>query len=185
MSDDVQRAAEQRMGKSLEALQRELATLRTGRASPALVEHVQVEVYSSHMPLNQVASISAPEPHLILVQPWDRNNIGAIERALQRSDLGLNPGNDGQLIRVPVPQLNEERRQELVRKVRHRAEEARVAVRNIRRDDLEQLRRLEHEGELSLDESQRAQQQLQRTTDAFIERIEEVARHKEVELLEV
>ncbi len=185
MSDDILRAAEQRMAKSVDSLQRELATIRTGRASPALIEHVQVEVYSSHMPLNQVASISAPEAHLIVVQPWDRSNIAAIERALQRSDLGLNPGNDGQLIRVPVPQLNEERRQELVRKVRHRAEEARVAVRNIRRDDLEQLRRLEHESEISLDQAQRAKAQLQRTTDHFIEQIEEVARHKELELLEV
>ncbi len=173
------------MAKSLDALQRELASIRTGRASPALIEHLQVEVYGSHMPLNQVASISAPEAHLILIQPWDRNNIAAIERALQRSDLGLNPGNDGQVIRLPVPPLNEERRREFVHMVKHRAEEARVAVRNIRRDDLEQLRRLEHDKVLSMDDAQRAQAQLQKVTDRFTEEIEEVARRKEAELLEV
>jgi ribosome recycling factor len=185
MSDDLLRATEQRMAKSVDALQRELASIRTGRASPALIEHVQVEVYDSHMPLNQVASISAPEAHLILIQPWDRSNIAAIERALQRSELGLNPGNDGQVIRLPVPSLNEERRREFVKLVKNRAEEARVAVRNIRRDDLEQLRRMEHESEISVDQSQRAQTQLQKVTDRFVEQIEEVARRKEVELLEV
>lgn len=185
MSDDLLRETQQRMAKSLDALQRELASIRTGRASPALIEHLQLEVYGSHMPLNQVASISAPEAHLILIQPWDRNNIAAIERALQRSDLGLNPGNDGQVIRLPVPPLNEERRKEFVQMVKHRAEEARVAVRNIRRDDLEQLRRLEHDKELSMDEAQRAQAQLQKVTDRFTEEIEEVARRKEAELLEV
>ena len=148
MSDDLLRETQQRMAKSLDALQRELASIRTGRASPALIEHLQVEVYGSHMPLNQVASISAPEAHLILIQPWDHSNIAAIERAMQRSDLGLNPGNDGQVIRLPVPPLNEERRREL-------------------------------------DEAQRAQALLQKVTDRFTEEIEEVARRKEAELLEV
>lgn len=115
----------------------------------------------------------------------DRNNIAAIEKALRRNELGLNPGNDGQVIRLPVPPLNEERRKELVQLVKHRAEEARVAVRNIRRDDLEQLRRLEHEKEISMDQAQRAQVQLQKATDGFIEEVEEVARRKEAELLEV
>jgi ribosome recycling factor len=173
------------MAKSVEAFQRELTSIRTGRASPALIETLQVEVYESHMPLNQVASISAPEAHLLLVQPWDRNNIAAIEKALRRSDLGLNPANDGQVVRLPVPPLNEERRKEFVQMVKHRAEEARIAVRNIRRDDLEQLRALEHEKEISMDQAQRAQAQLQKVTDAYIEEIEEVARRKEAELLEV
>jgi ribosome recycling factor len=150
-----------------------------------LIEHLQVEVYDSHMPLNQVASISAPEAHLILIQPWDRNNMAAIERVLRRSELGLNPANDGQLIRLPVPPLNEERRREFVQILKHRAEEARVAVRNIRRDDLEQLRRLEHDKEISMDQAQRAQVQLQKVTDGYIEEIEEVARRKEADLLEV
>ncbi|HVC39609.1 MAG TPA: ribosome recycling factor [Candidatus Dormibacteraeota bacterium] len=185
MSDDLLRETQQRMAKSVDALHRELGSIRTGRASPALIEHLQVEVYDSHMPLNQVASISAPEAHLLLVQPWDRNNLAAIEKVLRRSELGLNPGNDGQVIRLPVPPLNEERRREFVQMVKHRAEEARVAVRNIRRDDLEQLRRLEHDKEISIDQSQRAQVQLQKVTDGFIEEIEEVARRKEAELLEV
>ncbi len=173
------------MAKSVDSLQRELASIRTGRASPALIEHLQVEVYDSHMPLNQVASISAPEAHLILIQPWDRNNMAAIERVLRRSELGLNPANDGQLIRLPVPPLNEERRREFVQILKHRAEEARVAVRNIRRDDLEQLRRLEHDKEISMDQALRAQVQLQKVTDGYIEEIEEVARRKEADLLEV
>ena len=185
MSDDLLRETQQRMGKSVDALQRELGSIRTGRASPALIEHLQVEVYDSHMPLNQVASISSPEAHLLLIQPWDRNNMAAIEKVLRRSELGLNPANDGQLIRLPVPPLNEERRKEFVQMVKHRAEEARVAVRNIRRDDLEQLRRLEHDKEISMDQAQRAQAQLQKVTDGYIEEIEEVARRKEAELLEV
>ena len=185
MSDALLRETQHRMAKSVDSLQRELASIRTGRASPALIEHLQVEVYDSHMPLNQVASISAPEAHLILIQPWDRNNMAAIERVLRRSELGLNPANDGQLIRLPVPPLNEERRREFVQILKHRAEEARVAVRNIRRDDLEQLRRLEHDKEISMDQAQRAQVQLQKVTDGYIEEIEEVARRKEADLLEV
>lgn len=185
MSDDLLRETQHRMAKSVDALQREVSSIRTGRASPTLIEHLQVEVYASHMPLNQVASISAPEAHLLLVQPWDPNNLAAIEKVLRRSELGLNPANDGQLIRLPVPPLNEERRKEFVQMVKHRAEEARVAVRNIRRDDLEQLRRLEHDKEISMDQAQRAQVQLQKVTDGYIEEIEEVARRKEAELLEV
>jgi ribosome recycling factor len=185
LSEDLLRETQHRMAKSVDSLQRELASIRTGRASPALIEHLQVEVYDSHMPLNQVASISAPEAHLILIQPWDRNNMAAIERVLRRSELGLNPANDGQLIRLPVPPLNEERRREFVQILKHRAEEARVAVRNIRRDDLEQLRRLEHDKEISMDQAQRAQVQLQKVTDGYIEEIEEVARRKEADLLEV
>ncbi|MHB1500463.1 MAG: ribosome recycling factor [Candidatus Dormibacteria bacterium] len=185
MSDDILRAAEERMAKSLDALHRELSTIRTGRANPSLLEHLQVEAYQTHVPINQVASISAPEAHLILIQPWDRNVIQAIERALQRSELGLNPSNDGQVIRVPVPPLTEERRREFVKVVKQRAEEARVAVRNIRRDDMEQLRRLEHDGEMSEDQAQRAQTQLQKVTDRFVEQIDEVARRKEIELLEL
>ena len=185
MSDDLLRETQHRMAKSVDSLQRELASIRTGRASPALIEHLQVGVYDSHMPLNQVASISAPEAHLILIQPWDRNNMAAIERVLRRSELGLTPANDGQLIRLPVPPLNEERRREFVQILKHRAEEARVAVRNIRRDDLEQLRRLEHDKEISMDQAQRAQVQLQKVTDGYIEEIEEVARRKEADLLEV
>ncbi len=173
------------MAKSLDALQRELASIRTGRASPALIEHVKVDAYESQVPINQVASLSAPDPHMILVQPWDRHLISAIERALQRSELGLNPSNDGQVIRVPVPPLNEERRREFVRLVKQRSEEAKVAIRNIRRDDLEGLRKLEHDGEISEDQAQRAHSDLQRITDRHVERVEEIARRKEVELLEV
>jgi len=185
MIDEVKKAAEDRMAKSVDALKADLGKVRTGRAHTGLLDHIHVDYYGSPMPLNQVASISAPEAHMLMVQPWDRNNIAAIEKVLRRSDLGLNPANDGQLIRLPVPPLNEERRKEFVQMVKHRAEEARIAVRNIRRDDMEQLRGLEHEKEISMDEAQRAQAQLQKVTDAFIEEIEEVARRKEAELLEV
>ncbi len=185
MSADLLRSAEERMAKSIETFQRELTSIRTGRASPSLIDHLKVDAYESQVPINQVASISAPEPHMILVQPWDRHLIVVIERALLRSELGLNPSNDGQVIRVPVPPLNEERRREFVRVVKQRAEEAKVAVRNVRRDDLDRLRKLEHEGEISEDQGQRAHADLQRITDRFVERVDEIARRKEAELLEV
>jgi len=174
-----------RMGKSLEALHGALAAIRTGRASPSLIDQLSVEVYETTMPLNQLASLSAPEPRLILVQPFDRQTIAAIERAIQRSELGLNPSNDGILVRVPIPALNEERRREFVRLVKTRAEEARVAIRNIRRDDMERLRRLEQEGSISADEASRGHTELQRVTDHFVEQVDDTSRRKEADLMEV
>jgi ribosome recycling factor len=177
--------AEQRMAKAVEALRRDLATIRTGRAQPALVEHLRVDYYGTPTPLNQLASIAAPEARLLTIQPWDKGSMGAIERAIQMSDLGLNPTNDGSIIRLAIPQLTEERRKELVKVVHRKVEEGRVAVRNVRRDCLEGLRRLQREKEASEDDERRAQDQLQKITDRFVAEADQVGHEKEQELLEV
>jgi ribosome recycling factor len=185
MIDDWLKDAERRMEKSLEALHKELQSIRTGRAAPALVERLQVDYYGSPTPLQSLASISAPEARLLVIQPYDRSAIGAIEKAIQRSELGLNPGNDGQLIRIPVPPLTEERRREFVKLVKRHAEEARVAIRNIRRDEVDHVRRIERDGEAGTDEVDRGLAQIQRITDRFIARVEEIAHRKEADILEV
>lgn len=185
MIEETLADAEQRMGKAVDALRRELASIRTGRARPALVEHLRVDYYGTPTPLNQLATIAAPEPRLLTIQPWDRNSLGAIERAIQMSDLGLNPSNDGTIIRLAIPQLTEERRKDLVKAVHRRVEEGRVAVRNVRRDCLEELRRLQREKEASEDEERRAQEQLQKLTDRFVADAEQAGQEKEQELLEV
>ena len=177
--------AEIRMEKSVEALHKELSGIRTGRASPSLVERLQVEAYGVPTPLQSLAGISTPEARLLVIRPYDRGAISAIEKAIQRSDLGLTPSNDGQLIRIVIPQLTEERRHELSKLCARRAEEARVAVRNIRRDEVEHLRRVEKEGHVSRDELERSLAQAQQITDQFIARVDEVARKKEAEILEV
>jgi ribosome recycling factor len=177
--------ARQRMQKSVEATRRELAGLRTGRAHPGLVEHIRVEYYGTPVPLNQLATITAPEPRLLVIQPWDRSALRNIEKALMQSDLGLNPTSDGNVLRVPIPPLTEERRQDLVRLARKLAEEGRVAIRNIRREARETIEELEDEGEISEDEARRAQEELQRLTDRFIEEIDALLRRKEEEILEV
>ena len=177
--------AEIRMEKSVEALHKELSGIRTGRASPSLVERLQVEAYGVPTPLQSLAGISTPEARLLVIRPYDRSAISAIEKAIQRSDLGLTPSNDGQLIRIVIPQLTEERRHELSKLCARRAEEARVAVRNIRRDEVEHLRRVEKEGHVSRDELERSLAQAQQITDQFIARVDEVARKKEAEILEV
>jgi len=185
MIDDVFSEAKAKMGKSIEALRRELATIRTGRASPALVDHVKVDYYGTPMLLKEMATISAPEARLLLVQPWDRKALSSIEKAIQKSDLGLNPTNDGNVIRIRIPQLSEERRRELVRAVHKRAEEGRVALRNIRRNALEELRGLERNKDISEDERFRAQERLQQLTDSFIAEVDRIGKDKEAELLEV
>jgi ribosome recycling factor len=177
--------AEVRMEKSVEALHKELAGIRTGRASPSLVERLQVEAYGVPTPLQSLAGISTPEARLLVIRPYDRTAIPAIEKAIQRSDLGLTPSNDGEVIRIVIPQLTEERRHELSRLCSRRVEEARVAVRNIRRDEVEHLRRVEKEGHVGRDELERSLAQVQRITDQFIARVDEVARKKEAEILEV
>jgi ribosome recycling factor len=177
--------AEIRMEKSVEALHKELAGIRTGRASPSLVERLQVDVYGVPQPLVAVAGISTPEARLLVIRPYERASIPAIEKAIQRSDLGLTPSNDGQVIRIVIPQLTDERRHDLSRLCARRAEEARVAVRNIRRDEVEHLRRVEKEGHVGHDELERSLTQVQRITDQFIVRVDEVARRKEAEILEV
>ena len=185
MIDDWLKDAETRMAKSIEALHKELAGIRTGRATPALVERVQVDYYGSPTPLQSLASITAPEARLLVVQPYDRNAIGSIEKALQRSELGLNPGNDGQLIRIPIPPLTEERRRDYVKLVKKHAEEARVAIRNIRRDEVERIRKMEKDGEAGIDDVDRGLAHLQKITDRFVGQVDEVAHRKEAEILEV
>ena len=185
MIDDLLAEAETKMSKSLEVLQHELATVRTGRATPALVERVQVDYYGAPTPLQQLAQLHAPEPRLLVIQPYDRNAIGAIEKALQKSELGLNPANDGQVIRIPFPPLTEERRHELAKIVKHKAEEARVAIRNIRRDELHGLDKLEKDSEVSQDDAKRGHEQLQKITDRHVQQVDEMAERKEAEILEL
>jgi len=185
MIDDALTDAEKRMQKAAEALGRELAAIRGGRARTSLVDHVKVEYYGSTMPLNQLATVSAPEARLLTIQPWDRQALSAIEKAIQKSDLGLNPSNDGHIIRLSIPPLTEERRKDLVRVVHKKVEEGRVAVRNVRRDCLEELRRLEREEHVPEDDERRAQEKLQKLTDHHIEDVDRLGQEKETELLEV
>ena len=177
--------ASQRMEKSLEALNKELATIRTGRASPSLVERLQVDYYGAQTPLQALAGISTPDATQLVISPYDRTAISAIEKAIQRSELGLNPSNDGQLIRIAIPQLNEERRRELVKVVHRKAEDARVSVRNIRRDEVDHLRKVEKDGHISKDEIETKLADVQKITDQFIARVDEAQKKKEAEILEV
>jgi ribosome recycling factor len=185
MIDDVLLDATDRMEKTLEALQRDLATVRTGRASPALVEHLKIDYYGTPTPLNQLATISTPEARLIVIQPWDRGSIGTVEKAILKSDLGLNPASDGTVIRLAIPQLTEERRRDIAKQIRKRTEEARVAARNIRRDCHDQMRRLEHDHEISEDDLHRSEKDLQELTDDHIKQIDKIGHEKEEEVLAV
>jgi len=185
--DDFLADTREHMNKSVEATRGKFGSVRTGRASPALLDRIQVDYYGSLTALNGVANISAPDPRMVIVQPWDRSMLGPIEKAIQKSDLGINPTNDGQVIRLVLPQLTQDRRKELVKQVHQRAEEARVAVRNCRRDALEHLRKAENEKDsgISQEDERRAQERLQKLTDGFIKRVEEVSKQKETEVLEV
>jgi ribosome recycling factor len=183
--DSILTEAESRMSKSIQHLEQELATIRTGRANPTLIERVMVPYYGTPTPLNQLAQITAPEPRLLVVQVYDRGQMGAVERAIRDAGLGLNPSNDGQVIRVPIPPLTEERRREYVKLVRQRAEEARVAVRNVRRDELHRIQQQERAGEIPEDHARRAGEQLQRITDSHIGRIDAIASRKEAEVMEL
>jgi len=177
--------AETKMQKSLEALGKEILTIRTGRASPSLVDKLPVEYYGNPTPLNQLATITVPEARLSLIQPWDRTIIGAVEKAIQKSELGLNPGNDGALIRVPIPPLNEERRREYARLVKRYAEGAHIAVRNIRREQVDRVKALEKEKKISADEAHRGGDQLQKLADRYIALVDQMAARKEAEIMEV
>jgi ribosome recycling factor len=183
--DDVLKSAEHKMTSAVEILGRDLQSVRTGRASPHLLERIQVDYYGSPTPINGVANISAPDPRMVLVQPWDRSMLGVIEKAIQKSDLGINPTNDGTVIRLALPQLTEERRKELVKQVHQRAEEARIAVRNCRRDALDHLRKAEKDGGVSKEDERRAQERLQKMTDSFVKRVDDVSKVKETEVMEV
>jgi len=172
-----------RMHGAVEALKHDLGGLRTGRASVALVEPVHVEVYGSNMPLNQVATVSTPEPRMLSVQVWDRSNVSAVEKAIRNAGLGINPIVDGQVIRLPIPELTEERRKELAKLVGQYAEKARIAVRNVRRDGMEHLKADEKKHEISEDERKRLENEVQKLTDETIKEIDEAAAHKEKEIL--
>lgn len=185
MIDDVLKETESKMQKSAEALRHDLATIRTGRASPKLVERVMVDYYGTPTPLNQIASISAPEARLLAIKPWDPNALPDIEKAILASDLGLNPSNDGTIIRLVIPRLTEERRQELTRVSAQRVEEARVAIRNQRRDAMKDLQELEREGMISEDEYYRARDRAQELTDEYIEQVNKIGEAKEAEIMEV
>jgi ribosome recycling factor len=185
MIEETLKSAEHRMQSAVTALDRELNSVRTGRARPALVETLKVDYYGTPTPLNQMAAINAPEPRLITIQPWDKSQLGTIEKAIQKSDLGLNPTNDGNVIRLAIPALTEDRRKELVKVVHKKVEDGRVAVRNVRRDSLEELRKLQHDKQVSDDDERRAQDRLQKLTDRYIGEIDKHGQTKEQELLEV
>lgn len=185
MIDAVLSDAKTHMDKAVDALRTDLQTIRTGRASPTLIERLHVEYYGVSTPLNQVASITVPEARMLVVQPWDKTALGAIEKAILKSDLGLNPTNDGKLIRVVIPYLSEERRRELIKLVHKKVEEGHVAVRNCRRDALESLEKAEKAKEISEDELKRAKERLQKITDSFIEKVDETGQAKQQEILEV
>ena len=183
--NEVLEESDVRKKRSVEALKKDLSAIRTGRASPSLIENILVDYYGTSTPLNQLASITVPEARLLVVQPWDRKSLPAVEKAILKNGLGLNPSNDGTVLRLAIPQLTEERRKDLVRLVRKKAEDGRVEVRNIRRSILEKLRALEKDKEISQDESKRAQDQLQKMTDLHIAQMDSIAEEKEKEVLEV
>ena len=185
MIDEVMDDVRERMAKSVDALQEDLLGIRTGRASPALVEKLPVEYYGAVMPLNQLASIAVPEPRLLVIRPWDASALADIERAIQKSDLGLTPMSDGKLIRLNIPRLTEERRRDLVKMVARRIEEARVSIRNLRRDALQDLKDYEKEKLISEDDYYQGRDRVQELTDKFIEKIDEIGRRKEAEIMEI
>ncbi len=178
-------AAERRMQGALDSMRREFSTIRTGRANPAILDRVEVEVYGTRMSLRSVANVGVPEPRLLSVTPFDPGSIKAIERAISNSDLGLNPQNDGKIIRLSIPELTEDRRRQLIKLARGMAEEGRVAVRNVRRDEMRDLKELRDVGEISQDDERRAEAELQQLTNSYVERIDGALADKEAELLEV
>ena len=185
MIQDIISETESKMKKAIESLHRELQSIRTGRASTSLIERIHVEYYGSNTPLNQMATLSAPEPRMLLVQPWDKNAMSAIEKAIQKSELNLTTNNDGKVIRVPIPPLTEQRRKELAKVVKVKVEEARIAIRNVRRDHLGDLKEMLQEKMISEDEDKRAQERIQQLTDKYVREAETVGQHKEQEISEV
>jgi len=173
------------MDSSITALKRELSAIRTGRATPALIENVPVDYYGVSTPLNQIASISTPDARAIMVQPWDKQALQEIEKSLIKSDMGFNPSNDGTIITVPIPPLTQERRQELVRLLKRKLEESKVSIRNVRRDGIDSLRKLERAKSISQDENRRTQEQLQKSTDSHVKIVDELGASKETEIMQV
>ncbi|HOG48281.1 MAG TPA: ribosome recycling factor [Anaerolineae bacterium] len=184
MINDCLHEAEGKMGRAVAALRDDLVGIRTGRASPALLDRVRVDYYGSPTPLNQLASVAAPEPRLLVIRPWDTSAIGIIEKGILRSDLGLTPSNDGKVIRLPIPQLTEERRRELARMVSRRVEEGHVALRNIRRDSLKDMQDLEKEKLIAEDDFYRGKERLQELTDQYVKEMDELGRQKQAEIME-
>jgi ribosome recycling factor len=185
MIRDTMADAEARMAKAMEALRHHLNTIRTGRATPALLDRIVVEYYGTPTPLNQVASVAAPEARTLTIQPWERNMLGVIEKAILKSDLGINPNNDGSVIRLNIPQLNEERRRQLVKQVHTQVEEAKVAVRNIRRDAINHLHKLTTDKQISEDDERRATHQLDELSKRFTDEADKIGKTKEHEVMEV
>ncbi|KMK77242.1 ribosome recycling factor [Alkalihalobacillus pseudalcaliphilus] len=185
MSQEILKNAESRMTKAIESLNRELAKLRAGRANPALLDRVTVEYYGAETPLNQLATISVPEARLLVIQPFDKSSISDVERAIMKADLGLTPSNDGSVIRIQIPPLTEERRKELVKLVKRSAEEAKVAIRNVRRDANDELKKAQKDGEMTEDDLRRDTDTMQKLTDKTIEKVDAVAAQKEKEVMEV
>src|SRR5271167_51137 len=182
---DIETSAKQRMDKALEDLQHAMASIRTGRANVHLLDTVRVDYYGTPTPVNQVANLHVPEPGMITVQPWDVSQIAPIEKSIRAADLGVNPSNDGKMIRIPIPPLNEERRKELVKKLNGVAEEHRVAIRNIRRDSNEHVKRLSKDKKINEDEDRSGQAEMQKLTDAYMKRLDESAKTKEKEILDI
>jgi ribosome recycling factor len=185
MSHEIITSADQKMARAVEVLERDLQGIRTGRASTSIVERIHVDYYGTQTPLNQLAGISVPEPHQIVIQPWDRSVLGAIERAITKSDIGLTPNVDGTVVRLNIPALTEERRHDLVRQVHKRMEEARVEIRNLRRDAADHLKKAQKDGEVGADEERRLMDEIQKTTDRHVGEVDRVGAAKEQEVLEV
>ncbi len=185
MQKEAKKRLTERMEKTLEALKKDLGAVRTGRASLSIFDGIMVDYFGTPTPINHVATLSIPESRLITIQPWDPKTIPDIEKAIQRADLGLNPNNDGKIIRVAIPQLTEERRKQIVKQVHKRGEEAKIALRNIRRDGNEEMKKMEKEQHISEDETKRSLEEIQKITDSFIKKVDEMLAHKEEELMEV
>ncbi|MFS8512310.1 MAG: ribosome recycling factor [Planifilum fulgidum] len=185
MLENIKKQSAEKMEKAIQVLKKDLASMRAGRATPALLEKVTVSYYGSEMPVNQLANISAPEPRLLVVQPWDKSALAEIERAILKSELGLTPTNDGNVIRITIPALTEERRAELVKVVKKNGEESKVAIRNIRRDANEEIKKLGKNGEISEDDVRRGQDEIQKLTDRYIREVDEVIAAKEKEIMEI
>lgn len=185
MMQEYKKKANEKMNQTIEVFKKELASFRTGRASLGILDGIKVDYYGTLTPLNQVATLGIPDPRVITIQPWEQKMIGEIERAIMKSDLGLTPVNDGKTIKLSIPPLTEERRKQLVRVVRKKAEEARVAIRNIRRDVIEEIKKGEKDKKFSEDESRRMQEEIQKITNSFIEKIDQILQQKEKEIMEV
>jgi ribosome recycling factor len=185
MQNEAKKRISEKMDKAIESLKKDLAAIRTGRASLSIFDHVLVDYFGTPTPINHVATLSIPESRLITIQPWDPKVIVDIERAIQKSDLGLNPSNDGKIIRIAIPPLTEERRKQIVKQVHKRGEEAKITLRNIRRNGNEEMKKIEKEEHVSEDETKRAIDEIQKITDSFIKNVDEVVSHKETEVMEV